>query len=233
MVYYYDDDGMLVIKTRLQPETGAVVLKALMAAVDSIREADREAVGEPPLDETKYNAAVLADLADGDYETLARRRADAWVQIAESYLASGPRAMSSAERYQIMVHVSAETLDSGGPGRGELEHGSNFGIDMIRRLTCDGSIVVIAEDEDGEPLNIGGKSRAIPPAMHRALRSRDQGCWFPGCTHKHTVDAHHIQPWSEGGETKAHGCARAAEAHGLGAIVSSPSPHGARRRCPT
>lgn len=79
-----------------------MVLKALMAAVDSIREADREAVGEPPLDETKYNAAVLADR---DYDTLARRRVDAWLQMAESYLASGLRTMSSAEHYQIMVHV--------------------------------------------------------------------------------------------------------------------------------
>ena len=38
--------------------------------------------------------------------------------------------------------------------------------------------------------------------MRRALRSRDQGCRFPGCTHQHTIDGHHITHWSQGGETK-------------------------------
>ena len=94
-------------------------------------------------------------------------------------------------------------------------HGRFYELDdaelELLRQACNGHSDGLTEDEDGEPLNIGCKSRAIPPAMHRALRSRDQGCRFPGCTHKHTVGAHHIQPWSEGGETKAHGCASAAE----------------------
>jgi len=37
--------------------------------------------------------------------------------------------------------------------------------------------------------------------MHRALRSRDHGCRFPGCTHDRFVDAHHIRHWANGGET--------------------------------
>lgn len=57
------------------------------------------------------------------------------------------------------------------------------------------------EGGNGEPLNIGRKSRSIPPAMRRALRARDQGCRFPGCTHKRHVDGHHIRHWSQGGET--------------------------------
>jgi hypothetical protein len=34
------------------------------------------------------------------------------------------------------------------------------------------------------------------------LRSRDKGCAFPGCHHTRFVDAHHIEHWSAGGETK-------------------------------
>jgi len=60
---------------------------------------------------------------------------------------------------------------------------------------------VITEDETGEPLSIGRKSRSIPPSIHRALRARDQGCRFPGCTSTHFIDGHHIKHWADGGET--------------------------------
>ena len=37
--------------------------------------------------------------------------------------------------------------------------------------------------------------------MRRALRIRDGGCRFPGCTHDRFVDGHHIHHWADGGET--------------------------------
>jgi hypothetical protein len=37
--------------------------------------------------------------------------------------------------------------------------------------------------------------------MRRALQARDRQCRFPGCTHRHFIDGHHIHHWSEGGET--------------------------------
>ena len=58
----------------------------------------------------------------------------------------------------------------------------------------------VREGENGEPLSIGRKSRSIPPAMRRALRIRDEGCRFPGCTHDKFVDGHHIHHWADGGE---------------------------------
>ena len=56
--------------------------------------------------------------------------------------------------------------------------------------------------EAGEPLDVGRKTRSIPPALRRALRSRDRGCRFPGCTHTRFVDGHHIHHWADGGETR-------------------------------
>ena len=64
------------------------------------------------------------------------------------------------------------------------------------------SLVVMTEDERGDVLDIDRKSRTIPPSMARALRTRDQGCRFPGCTNRCFVDGHHIKHWSAGGETK-------------------------------
>ncbi|MCJ7825642.1 MAG: HNH endonuclease, partial [Anaerolineales bacterium] len=85
-----------------------------------------------------------------------------------------------ADRYQVVVHVSAETS---------------------RRIACDCSLIKLTEDQEGEILSIGRKTRAIPPSIRRALRFRDAGCRFPGCTHTHFVDGHHIRHWADGGET--------------------------------
>ena len=49
---------------------------------------------------------------------------------------------------------------------------------------------------------MGRKTRTIPPAIRRALNTRDAGCRFPGCTHERFVDAHHIDHWADGAETK-------------------------------
>jgi hypothetical protein len=71
-----------------------------------------------------------------------------------------------------------------------------------RRLACDTSLLRVVEDEHGEPLSVGRKTRSIPPALRRALQLRDKHCRFPGCTSRHFLDAHHIQHWANGGETK-------------------------------
>jgi Domain of unknown function (DUF222) len=72
----------------------------------------------------------------------------------------------------------------------------------VRRLTCDASLIRIVENERGEPLDVGRKTRSIPPAIRRALNARDPGCCFPGCTYQRSLDAHHVEHWAAGGETK-------------------------------
>ena len=48
----------------------------------------------------------------------------------------------------------------------------------------------------------GRRSRTVPSAMRRALLSRDRGqCQFPGCESRH-CDAHHVEHWADGGETR-------------------------------
>jgi hypothetical protein len=69
-------------------------------------------------------------------------------------------------------------------------------------LSCDASLLRVLESPQGEPLDVGRKTRSIPPAIRRALNTRDGGCRFPGCTHQRYLDAHHIEHWAEGGETK-------------------------------
>ena len=54
---------------------------------------------------------------------------------------------------------------------------------------------------DGRVLDVGRKTRVIHPALRRALQHRDRGCCFPGCDQER-CDAHHVEHWAEGGETK-------------------------------
>lgn len=115
----------------------------------------------------------------------------------------GTAVLSAGDRHQLVVHVDAQTLRQHCAGRCEHAEGPALPVETARRLGCDASVIAILEDEDGEPLNVGRKTRTIPPAIRRALHSRDRGCCrFPGCSNKHYVDGHHIRHWAEGGETR-------------------------------
>ena len=167
--FIWDDDGSLVLKARLPAEAGAIVLKALEAAM-----ADMPQEREDP--------AAIVIVGYGEIPTRIPhrvRRADALAQVAESFLAHGPAALSGGDKHQIVVHVSAETLRDKEAGQCEIENGSAIGAETCRRLACDCSRVHITEDEQGSALDIGRKTRSIPPALRRALNARDQGCRFP------------------------------------------------------
>jgi hypothetical protein len=84
----------------------------------------------------------------------------------------------------------------------EFEDGPSLAAETARRLACDASLIGIIDGDNGEPLNVGRKTRAISPALRRALKSRDGGCRFPGCTHTRYTEAHHVEHWAHGGETK-------------------------------
>jgi hypothetical protein len=142
-----------------------------------------------------------------------------------------PVSGSRAERYQVVLHVEPETLreeeDScargehdgeaccshmavrgehhDGGSRSELEDGTRVSAETSRRLSCDASVVPIHHAQDGSILDVGRKTRTIPPSLRRALDARDQGCRFPGCGLRFT-EAHHLKHWADGGETSLENC---------------------------
>jgi hypothetical protein len=67
-------------------------------------------------------------------------------------------------------------------------------------VACDCALLAVGGG--GESLNIGRRSRSIPPAIRRALMVRDGGCAFPGCLHRRFLHGHHIEHWLHGGETR-------------------------------
>jgi hypothetical protein len=63
-------------------------------------------------------------------------------------------------------------------------------------------VVNLIENDEGEPLNVGRKTRTISAPLRRLLTARDKGCRFPGCANTRYMDAHHVVHWANGGETK-------------------------------
>jgi hypothetical protein len=165
--------GTVTFTVELLVETAQLVEKALDRAMDGAASPDPE----------------FAE------ESWAAQRADALVAMAKEYLnGNGGASTGTSDNYQVVVHVDHATLTQG-KGR------SGLPIESVRRIACDSDRVVLVEDEEGEPLSIGRKSRMVSAAIKRALWARDKGCRFPGCGRTRFVDAHHIVHWSAGGET--------------------------------
>jgi hypothetical protein len=184
--YYWDEDGALVLHGRLPAEQGAMILKALEMQMEKQFQDTPDVHPEgTPSAETPEEPEPRSPIG--------ARRADALAEIAETYMNSGPVANSTADRYQVIVHVSGEST--------HIEDGPHVSAETSRRIGCDCNVIGVKDDESSEPLSIGRRSRLIPPAIRRALRLRDDGCRFPGCIRNHFVDAHHIVHWSDGGET--------------------------------
>ena len=107
----------------------------------------------------------------------------------------------SAETRRTGANVSAETPRMTGHAALEDADGLRVSTETARRMACDAGTVVMVEAADGSVLDVGRKTRTIPPALRRALQARDHGCRFPGCTARR-CDAHHVRHWADGGATR-------------------------------
>jgi 5-methylcytosine-specific restriction endonuclease McrA len=187
---YQDEDGTVVLRGRVAPEVGALLLRALDAARETLYQRARVGEGRPP----------GADPAM-EPPTRAQQQADALALLAETALHHALDPGAPGERYQVVVHVDAAVLaDPGQPGQSVLEEAGHVSAETSRRLACDASRVVMRHDHDGRLVEVGARTRTIPPALRRALLHRDQTCRFPGC-HGRVGQGHHVRHWAQGGPT--------------------------------
>jgi len=211
----HDDAGGVLVRGRFPAEEGALVVAALQAAQDrpasaAVRldvPAGTPGAADEPGPDVPAGTPRAADELDPDVPagtprlSPAEARADALVAIADAFLAGSQATRTGGDRHQVLVHVDVATLaGTDDAGRCELDDGAPLAAETARRLACDASIVRLLE-RDGRPLSVGRKTRSIPPALRRALTSRDRGCRFPGCGSRRFVDAHHIEHWARGGAT--------------------------------
>jgi 5-methylcytosine-specific restriction endonuclease McrA len=187
---YQDEDGTMVVRGRLTPEAGALLLRALDAAREQLYQKARRA-GETERPEDPA----------AEPPTPAQQRADALELLAETALHHGLDPGAPGERYQVVVHVDASALaDPDQPGQSVLEGGARVSAETSQRLACDASRVVMRHDPEGRVVEVGARTRTIPPALRRALHHRDRSCRFPGCGLPFG-QGHHVRHWAHGGPT--------------------------------
>jgi len=146
-----------------------------------------------------------ADLAARDPEdarTPAQARADALVEICRQHLDHGDLPVTGGERPHINLTVGLGTLEH---RAGEPCEADEVGVvtpETAFRLACDAGISRIITKGPSEPLDVGRRTRTIPPAIRRALIIRDGGCRYPGCDRpQRWSDGHLIKHWIHGGPT--------------------------------
>lgn len=185
-----DGSGRMTISVELTEEAGALVMAALERVMAEKMRSESSFLAENDSD------PIFPQPEDED--SLPARQADALVDVARAYLAGeSAKIASSADHYQVVVHVDEAAL------RAEPVEGarSDLPIESVRRLCCDAGVVVVTEDDKGNPLDLGRKHRVVQPALRRALVARDRHCCYPGCAHTRWLEAHHVMHWIDGGKT--------------------------------
>lgn len=156
------------------------------------------------------------------------RMADAVLHALQAAVAAGGADTSGADRDTLVVHVDADALtmpvtgdgttDDGATGGEEAGDGQAVVVDavsvdtahgrvlalsrrMLRRMACEAAVVLVPEDADGTPMDVGRRTRRLSAALRRALLARDRSCRFPGCGARRHLHAHHIQHWADQGPT--------------------------------
>jgi hypothetical protein len=178
-------DGLVRVEVTLHPDEAALVMQAIEKARDHLRASA----------ETRPSSQNISA------ETPLPSRADATVHLAEQFLAAPPSVPRGSTNYQVFVHMDQSVLAPDNQRDAFLEDGTRISAETVRRITCDTALVGVATGADGTPLDVGRRTRTIPPAIRRALLLRDTTCRFPGCTNYRFVHAHHIHHWLNGGDT--------------------------------
>ena len=220
-------DNALTGYFELDAEAGATFLAGLEAVMPppsaGPRDVTRDAVGEADPDEgvdqdvDQDLDAPQAATADADpsftdpveRRSRARQRADALVRLAELPLAGsttggGPR--RARPRVEVVMDVRTLVGDDATARSARLLWATTGPPPILtaaaaRRLAEDAHLRFLLTD-GGEVLGVTAPTPAIPAAVRAAVRARDQGCRFPGCSVPiHWTDLHHVIARVHGGPT--------------------------------
>ncbi len=122
-----------------------------------------------------------------------QRLCDAFVGMIRSSRSPGPAATAA---YTVVAHVPLATLlDETSELPGELEREGLISADTVRRVACDATLILAADDDVGHTMYEGRQHRYPTAAQRRELMRRDRHCRFPGCAHTVFINPHHIRWW--------------------------------------
>jgi len=199
-------DGLVRLEVVLSADEAELVMKAVGSARGELSSGPAPSVVAPHV-----SRAQGAPGAPSDREGPRASSADGLVHLASTFLAREPHdhddigrrgVASAAPRAEVVIHVGPELTSAREGALGAtLENGTHVSAETLRRVTCDGGLVVAAVDPKGQVLDVGRRTRAIPSAIRRAMLMRDHHCRFPGCTNRSFLHGHHVVHWLHGGRT--------------------------------
>jgi hypothetical protein len=185
-------DGMLRWIVTMDPESAGY----LTAALDA-RTAPRR---EPRFREEAADASP-AEGPPEDGRTLAQRRLDALVSLAQESLRHDPGHIAGTA-VTMLVTVPLEALRSG-LGAAEIAGcDAPISAGTARRLAAQADLIPVVLGGGSEPLDLGRSARLFSASQRRALALRDGGCVWWGCTAPPGwCEVAHVEPWALGGAT--------------------------------
>jgi len=169
-----NDSGVLTVTATLVGDTAAVARHAVEAMADELFhrfQRDRDATG--------------GEVEIPGRETL---RALAFAELCRRGLMVDAEGSGTQPKVEATLVINAEEPDIVYLDGMPLVRGS--------ALVCDLSVWAIVMNSLGVPLDMGREIRTANREQRRALKARDGGCVFPGCSMRPAhCDAHHVAHW--------------------------------------
>ncbi len=185
-------DGMTKVSGLLDPESAAHIVAAADAALAPRR-------GPRFLD---AESIAAAERLEADPRSNEQILVDTFVELTRIATRAPGHKILGKQRPVVQIHVTDRDLrERSGVGHieGQLDPVS---IATIERYLCDSGAIPIQFDLDGQTLDVGREQRTFTTRQRTALAARDGGCRYPGCDRPASwTEAHHITPWSQGGQT--------------------------------
>ena len=201
-------DGAVHVQGLLDPEAGELLLTALaplsgrdgpedprspgQRRADALVELCRTALSGgavPELGGERPHLTVIVPAATLDRRAGARAADTGWGAVLPGETARRIACDASVTRVTV-----ADTPRTGAAASGVAPIG-------VGPSASAGAARVVTIGES-QPLDVGRRTRVIPPAIRTALAVRDRGCVHPDCEQPpQWTDAHHIVHWADGGPT--------------------------------
>jgi hypothetical protein len=160
--------------------------------------------GQTFVDALDAKADQLPADPDGNHSRGTRWADALWAISLDSLAGNDGASIENATPLLTVFMDANDAAATDGEAGVIIESGPRVGPSAVEAILCNGVIEVTGRTQDGIPVNMGRRSRTIPPRLRRFILHRDGGaCTVEGCASRYRLQPHHITPWSEGGVTDA------------------------------
>jgi hypothetical protein len=187
------DDGMTAINGLLDPLSAALVRDAF----DRVTMPRRAGVRfVDPLEQQRREDAM------SDTRSIEQLMADAFVEMVKTAAAADKGKLFGSKTPAVRLHVRASDVRNGEGAAYAEGQDAPVSIGTVHKLICDGGVIPILFDDNGEALRVGRTQRLFTEKQRIAIAARDGGCMAPDCDRPPSwTEAHHATPWDNGGLT--------------------------------